>query len=197
MAKVKLDVKDKKILRIMTEEARTPPSAIAKAVGLSKGAVAYRIKQLEKKGIIFKYLVEIDPLLLGYDSYDIFLKFKMPPGGKNAVREYFNKHPNVCWSTSLSGEWNYFAELMCSSKEEFHELTKQMVATFQDVLQDYKFYIAGEIFRHAQMIDLISQGKSERFRPATRPGAETIHIDDAERKILTVMSENADMPVHK
>ena len=48
--KVKLDLKNKKICRCLSENARTPYTKIAKQVGLSKDAVKYRIKNLEKTG---------------------------------------------------------------------------------------------------------------------------------------------------
>ena len=45
---VKLDLKDKKILTLFDENARLSNSQIAKRVGLSKPAVEYRLKRLEK-----------------------------------------------------------------------------------------------------------------------------------------------------
>ena len=49
---VKLDLKDKKILWELDKDSRQPLSKIAKNVRLSKEAVYYRIKNLEKRKII-------------------------------------------------------------------------------------------------------------------------------------------------
>jgi len=50
--KAKLDVKDKKILSILSANSRIPLTQLAKKVGLSRDAVNYRIKNYEKNGII-------------------------------------------------------------------------------------------------------------------------------------------------
>ena len=52
MQEIKLDVKDRRILLALDMSARKPDSSIAKIVGLSKQLTNYRIKRLEKKGII-------------------------------------------------------------------------------------------------------------------------------------------------
>lgn len=55
---VKMDEIDLKILNILKEDARRKYVEIAKAVGLSEGAVRRRIKQLRKTGVIRKFTVE-------------------------------------------------------------------------------------------------------------------------------------------
>ena len=54
-SKIKLDLKDKKILRILSDNSRTPLTQIAKQVGLSRDSVEYRIKNYEKSGLIEGY----------------------------------------------------------------------------------------------------------------------------------------------
>ena len=50
--KIKLDLKDKKILTLLDEDSRYSNSQIAKKVGLSKPAVEYRLKRFERNKII-------------------------------------------------------------------------------------------------------------------------------------------------
>jgi Lrp/AsnC family leucine-responsive transcriptional regulator len=57
---IKLDLKDKKILTLLDEDARLSNSQIAKKVGLSKPAVEYRLKRFEKNNLIFQYYTIID-----------------------------------------------------------------------------------------------------------------------------------------
>jgi hypothetical protein len=53
--KIKLDKKDKRILYELYKNARTPINNIAKQVNLSKDTIKYRIKRLEKIGLILAY----------------------------------------------------------------------------------------------------------------------------------------------
>jgi len=63
-----IDEIDKKILEILTRNARTPYTQIAKKVGLSEGAVRKRVASMEEKGLIKKYVAIIDLKKLGYNS---------------------------------------------------------------------------------------------------------------------------------
>ena len=70
---VKIHVKDMKILRELDFDARQPISQIARTIGLSTEVTAYRIKQLEQKGIIKRYYPVIDISKLGY----LFCRFRL------------------------------------------------------------------------------------------------------------------------
>jgi len=45
-----IDEKDKKILKMLTKNARIPYTKIAKEIGLSEGAIRKRVETLEKNG---------------------------------------------------------------------------------------------------------------------------------------------------
>ena len=56
----KLAIKDLKILAGLENNSRVSYNKIAKKVGLSKEVVLYRIRNLEKFGIIRKYITSIE-----------------------------------------------------------------------------------------------------------------------------------------
>lgn len=56
---------DKRIIKILQDDARTSITDIAKKVGLSRNAVKYRIKMLEREGYIKKYNTVIEPEKFG------------------------------------------------------------------------------------------------------------------------------------
>jgi len=63
-----LDRKDMELLSHISRDSRAKLEDISKALGLSSGAVAYRMKKLEEKGIIKGYTVELDLGSLGFDE---------------------------------------------------------------------------------------------------------------------------------
>jgi len=73
-----LDEFDKKILSALAFNARIPDAHIARSVGLSKQLVNYRIKRLEKNGIIKGYDIIIDHTKLGLKLYRIGMKTNNP-----------------------------------------------------------------------------------------------------------------------
>ena len=72
----KIDKKDLRILYELDKNARQPVSKIAKRVALSNEVTAYRIKRLEKIGLIKGYYTIIDYSLLGYTDYKVLFKLK-------------------------------------------------------------------------------------------------------------------------
>jgi len=60
-----VDQVDLQILRILKENSRIKYVEIAKAVGLTEGAVRRRIKQLKENGIIRKFTIETSIELVG------------------------------------------------------------------------------------------------------------------------------------
>lgn len=61
-----LDKKDIELLISLSRDSRRKLEALGKVLHLSPGAVAYRMKKLEKKGIIKGYTTELDYSSLGF-----------------------------------------------------------------------------------------------------------------------------------
>ncbi|ASJ13338.1 HTH-type transcriptional regulator LrpA [Thermococcus thioreducens] len=62
-----LDERDRIIIDMLTKDARTPFTEIAKVLGISETAVRKRVKALEEAGVIKQYTVVVDPSKLGYN----------------------------------------------------------------------------------------------------------------------------------
>ncbi|MCX8196740.1 MAG: Lrp/AsnC family transcriptional regulator [Candidatus Micrarchaeota archaeon] len=56
---LKIDEKDRQILRILQEDSRTPNELIGRKVGLSEAATRRRIKNLLKQGIIRRFTIDV------------------------------------------------------------------------------------------------------------------------------------------
>lgn len=63
---------DKEIIKILQEDSRTSVTDIAREVGLSRNAVKYRIKMLEREEYIQKYNTKINPKKFGKKLTIIF-----------------------------------------------------------------------------------------------------------------------------
>jgi Lrp/AsnC family leucine-responsive transcriptional regulator len=60
-----VDSIDERILELLRDDARMPVAAVAKEVGMSRPAVAERIRQLEAAGMIRGYTAVVDPSARG------------------------------------------------------------------------------------------------------------------------------------
>ena len=62
---IQIDTADKVILSHLQQDSRISYADLAKEVGLSVGAVHERVKKLERRGIIRRYRVDVDPEAIG------------------------------------------------------------------------------------------------------------------------------------
>jgi len=65
MSDINLDEIDRKILKMLQEDAKTPYSRISEELGISEATVHLRIKRLIKMGVIKGFQAIIDPVKVG------------------------------------------------------------------------------------------------------------------------------------
>ncbi|MEM2098129.1 MAG: Lrp/AsnC family transcriptional regulator [Candidatus Bathyarchaeia archaeon] len=62
---------DKKIIQLLEQDSRRSFGEIAKKLKLSESAIRKRVVALQKKGVIKKFTVQVDPAKLGVNSVSI------------------------------------------------------------------------------------------------------------------------------
>jgi DNA-binding Lrp family transcriptional regulator len=110
---VNLDEKDRAILRLVVRDPRMQVADIAREVGVQRDTVMYRIKRLEKRGLIMKYHTILDPLALGLGVFMMVL-IKLHPVSKIDLESFLAKlkdHPNVTHVSRLVGKYDYFLQI--------------------------------------------------------------------------------------
>lgn len=139
---VRLDLKDKKILQLLSEDVRTPSSEIARQVALSRDAVAYRIKRLESKKVILGARTVIDATKLGYNAYHLLLRLTNPV--KEVEREIIQKLQNLPQVTAIlkfSGSYDLEIAVIAKNIEEFDSLLTKIIQKTEKYLEDYEILI--------------------------------------------------------
>ena len=66
-----MDGKDREIIRILQENARTPFTEIAKRLKVSESTIRNRVSALERDGVIKKYTIVVDPVKMGLNTVAI------------------------------------------------------------------------------------------------------------------------------
>ncbi|MBP7708271.1 Lrp/AsnC family transcriptional regulator [Candidatus Pacearchaeota archaeon] len=137
--KIKLDIKDKKILAILSANARTPLTAIAKQVELSRDSVDYRIRGYEKKGLIQDYITLVNIKKFGYANYHLFVKLNNP--SKELEEEFISSlkaNHYVRAVIKFNGTFDFEVALITKSIEELDELITSIISQNQEIIQDYE-----------------------------------------------------------
>ncbi len=110
---IQIDGIDKKILRALMGDARTPILEIARLVGISGAAIHQRLRKLEKSGLISGSKFVINPKVLGYTTMafiGIFLDKAI--SNPQAVKQ-LQKIPEVLECHYTTGDWSIFIKVLC------------------------------------------------------------------------------------
>ncbi len=111
MANQKLDKLDKRILRLIAEDARIPFLEVARACNVSGAAIHQRIQKLTKIGILKGSQFIIDPEKIGYETCAyIGLNLRNPESFDKVVTE-LKKIPEVVECHYTTGDFDLFIKI--------------------------------------------------------------------------------------
>jgi len=104
---VKLDEKDKAILRQLEMDARQPLSKIAKDVGLSKEVVNYRIKAMIRNKVIELFITPYNYTRMGYFQSKLLVKFmNFNDAFEKKLLSFLKDVKHIYWITHCSGDYD-------------------------------------------------------------------------------------------
>ncbi len=112
-----MDRIDKKILKLLQENARYPLKHLAQKVFLSSPAVSTRIERMEKAGILTGYHASVDPIQLGY-HITAFISLTLDPKQKNEFYPYVQACPNVLECNCVTGTYSIMLKVAFPSTME-------------------------------------------------------------------------------
>lgn len=125
---LKIDEIDKKILEHLQEDCRVSLEELSSKLNLPKSTLHYRIKRLERMGIIEGYYAKVDPSKLGKDYITITLvRAKYGPGYHKRVGEKLANLPGVWGVYFVLGETDFVVLAKTRSREEFMGILEKMI----------------------------------------------------------------------
>ena len=124
---IEIDGIDKKILRALMKDARTPILSIARSIGISGAAVHQRLRKLEDAKLIVGSKFVINPKVLGYKTM-AFIGVYLDKAMRNpdAVKA-LDQIPEVMESHYTTGDWSLLVKILCKDNEHLmHVLNKNI-----------------------------------------------------------------------
>lgn len=185
---VKLDVKDRKIISLLSENARMPLSLVAKTIMLSRDSVSYRIKRLQENNVILRLFPLINYKHFGYNVFHIFIildEFHVEER-KSLIQELYN-HPNVISLMEYNDRWDFQVSLIAKGIKDYDRIMTEITSKYKniivekdilEVIKTYKMsFVPYEIKSKINTQIFEQRGKSD--------------FDDNDLKILNVLVEDA------
>lgn len=194
MTEFKLDYKDKRILFELDTNSRQSYQQIARKVKLSKDAVFYRIKNLEKEGIIQKYQTIIDVGKVGYTSYRIFFKLRnVTTSNEEEIIQFLKQQKCIVWIASVEGYWDINTWMLIKNVAELEAFWQECILKYQNYIEETKLSIFTDITYFSRGYFLSNTVNKSATQFVTIP-TET-KVDAKDKKILQILNLHARTPI--
>ncbi len=186
-----LNVKDRQILAELDLNARATFQEIGRKTRLSKETAIYRIKHLEKKGIIERYTALVNFSKIGYTGHVVYSRFQnMNEQLKKEMIEHLTNIPEVYWIALIGGKFDIVFGIMAKNIVQFNKLYYQILAKFGNNLVDNTISIRTELRQYKR--DYLTNKNSPIDKPpffGKEPEIE--ELDELDSNILSILSNHA------
>ncbi|WP_077197446.1 Lrp/AsnC family transcriptional regulator [Prevotella ihumii] len=130
----KIDKLDKKILGILSHNARIPFKDVAAECGVSRAAIHQRVQHLIENGVITGSSFSINPKSLGYTTCT-YVGLNLERGSMyKEVVERINKIPEVIECHFTTGPYTSLVKLYAKDNEQLMDLLNNKLQTIPGVM---------------------------------------------------------------
>ncbi|WP_431133600.1 Lrp/AsnC ligand binding domain-containing protein [Psychroserpens mesophilus] len=136
---IQIDGIDKKILRALMADARTPILEIARQVGISGAAIHQRLRKLEKSKLISGSKFVINPKVLGYTTMAFIGVFLDKAVSNPEAVKQLQKIPEVLECHYTTGNWSIFLKVLCQDNEHLMHVLNNNIQSITGVSRTETF----------------------------------------------------------
>lgn len=155
MASAKLDRTDRRIIEALQQDGRLANNELAARVNLSPAPCLRRVRALEERGVIKRYVALVDPLKVGLGLL-AYLTVKLEKKGQMQVTEFsaaVNDWPEVIECYSMTGEMDYLLRVQVEDLDHFSHFVMEKLVKQPGVI-DVKSSFALRSVKHTTALSL-------------------------------------------
>ncbi len=187
-----MDLKDKKLLFVLSKNSRLSYTALAKLTGLSRDVVKYRIDKLKSSGIIKGFRLILDYNKFGIKEYDVHFRFAdYNEQNEKHIIAYFMKNPFITWIGTCFGSFDMKVSIRVEDEAHLSSLLEKMKSDLDIIEQELvfvseKYKTPSDVFLHTLFPEL------KDFKPEIKLlSKKNDHSpDDIDNKIIVIMGKD-------
>ena len=122
-----LDDIDKKIIKVLENDARTSLRKISQLVDVSLGTVSNRVKRMEKNGVIKGYSVILDPDKIGWEL-NVVIGLRIQKGRLIEIQERIAKDSRVHGVYDVTGDFDSMVIARAKNRKDLDDLSKNVLS---------------------------------------------------------------------
>ncbi len=185
---IKLDKTDLKILKELDFDARASFSNIGKKLNISKHTIAYRVNNLQKKGIIRGFYAVVDMTALNYLYIRVFIKLRnMTKEVEKEVIEYLKKTRSIAWIALEMGFDDIGFVVLASNVNQFEKTMTAINENYSHYFDMTYVSIATRIW-HFPYLFLFNKSSNNELLFGSKKSNHK--LDEIDSKILTIVSKD-------
>ena len=125
------------IIKIISNNDRIPLYKIAIKMNMTAEAIAYRLKQLQKKNIVQGFRAKINMELLGYQYYNIIFRLKKFNNIEKMFK-YFQSNLNIVFFVKSLGTYDVGIDLQVKNIDELRSILVNIKQLFHEDIESYQ-----------------------------------------------------------
>ena len=122
-----LDEIDKKIIKVLQDDARTSLRKISELVKVSLGTVSNRVKRTERNGVIKGYSVILDPDQIGWEL-NVVIGLRIQKGRLIEIQERIAKDSRVHGVYDVTGDFDSMVIARAKNRKDLDDLSKNVLS---------------------------------------------------------------------
>lgn len=142
-----LDKTDRKILKLLQQNARIAMTELAEKVGLSTTPVTERVRRLEREGIISGYHARLNPHALG-QSLLVFVEIKLRSKSGNIFEDFRREValiPQIMECHLVSGEYDYLIKVRMTDIAAYRQMLGDILLQLPAILESRSYIVMEEV----------------------------------------------------
>ncbi|PZU89718.1 MAG: AsnC family transcriptional regulator [Chryseobacterium sp.] len=142
-----MDKKDKLILQLLQEDSTLSVKEISEKIGLTFTPTYERIKNLEKQGVVEKYVAILNREKLGINIV-VYCNVRLKEQSQKTLKEfedYISKYDEIQEITSLSGEYDYQLKILANDINSYNDFTVNIISNSPHIGQYHSSIVLAEV----------------------------------------------------
>ena len=132
-----VDKLDSRILAAMANNARMPLAELGRHLKVPPTTVSFRLRELERKGVIKGYTLLSHLQDFGYSKYKMLLRVRnFSKKDEAQLVSFCATHPNVYYCGKTFGNWDFEIEADVQTPVEYQQFLIQLRSRFESIIYD-------------------------------------------------------------
>jgi Lrp/AsnC family transcriptional regulator for asnA, asnC and gidA len=152
-ASLQIDSLDKKIIKMITRNARIPYLEVARECNVSGAAIHQRIQKLTKMGVITGSKFTIEPKKIGYKTCAYMGIFLEQASLYKGVLEELKKIPEITQCHFTTGNYSVFIKIYARDNEHLKSILSDEIQLISGIARTETFISLEEGFNRSIPVD--------------------------------------------